>query len=61
VSEQDAGPVAETLKRIEAKLDLIAEDARRIRACRDADGQRWTRLWRRLNDVEHMARRGSVW
>ena len=61
MSDQDAGAVAETLRRIEAKLDLIAVDARKIREFRKADGPRWARLWRQLNVIENLARRGSVW
>jgi hypothetical protein len=61
VSEQDTRAVVEILKRIEAKLDEVAVSTRKVRDFRKADGPRWARLWRRLDDVEHMARRGSVW
>jgi hypothetical protein len=61
MSEQDTRAVIEILKRVEAKLDEVAVSTRKVTDLRKADGPRWARLWRRLDHVEHMARRGTVW
>jgi hypothetical protein len=53
--------VVETLKRVAAKLDEVTVSTRKVRDLRETDGARRARLWRRLDDVEHMARRGSMW
>jgi hypothetical protein len=59
VTEPDQS-VAEALRRIEAKLDQIAADTGRIRGFRHADLPRWAKLWRRLDDLERIARRGML-
>ena len=60
MSEQDTQAVVETLKQVEASLDEVTVSTRKVRDLRKRTG-RAGRDWRRLDDVEHMARRGSVW